>query len=635
MSLLTITDLSLRIAGRSLLDNASLSVDPGRKIGLIGRNGAGKSTLLAAIAGDFAPDGGTITLAARATMGRVKQETPSGSTSILDTVLEGDLERTRLLAEAETATDPVRIADVHERLIAIDAYTAPARAGAILSGLGFDQDAQNRAVSDFSGGWRMRVSLATALFLNPDLLLLDEPTNHLDIEATLWLESWLAKFSGAAIIVSHDRSLLDNTVDAIAHLDHQKISVTPGGYDNFVRIRTEQALQQNRAAERIAAQRAHMQSFVDRFRAKATKAKQAQARLKALERLPQIESVVEDTPTRFSFPEPQPLPPPMLSLNNVSLGYDGRVVLKGLNQRLDMEDRIALLGQNGRGKSTFAKLLAGRLEPMSGTYNHSPKLKIGYFAQHQSDELVLTDTPIDHMSRAMPDAFPAAVRAQLARFGLDENRAETKVGELSGGEKARLLLALSTREAPHLLILDEPTNHLDLDARDALIRALSAFEGAVVLISHDSHLVESVADRFWLVEDGTISPFDGDMAEYRAWLLERARKARAEIAERSKAATASADGGTASAQKRIDRKEQTRALAPLRRKIRDAEAKMTQLSGEKKKIEARLADPALYQSGDAGELTSLNVHLAALNATLETVEESWLEAQAELEDATA
>ncbi|MFT8765090.1 MAG: ATP-binding cassette domain-containing protein, partial [Gluconobacter potus] len=322
MSLLTITDLTLRIAGRTLLDNASLSVDPGRKIGLIGKNGAGKSTLLAAIAGDFAPDGGTITLAARATMGRVKQETPSGSTSILDTVLEGDLERTRLLAESETATDPARIADVHERLIAIDAYTAPARAGAILSGLGFDQDAQNRAVSDFSGGWRMRVSLATALFLNPDLLLLDEPTNHLDIEATLWLESWLAKFSGAAIIVSHDRSLLDNTVDAIAHLDHQKISVTPGGYDNFVRIRTEQALQQNRAAERIAAQRAHMQSFVDRFRAKATKAKQAQARLKALERLPQIDSVVEDTPTRFSFPEPQPLPPPMLSLNNVSLGYD-------------------------------------------------------------------------------------------------------------------------------------------------------------------------------------------------------------------------------------------------------------------------------------------------------------------------
>ncbi|MBS1017897.1 ABC-F family ATP-binding cassette domain-containing protein [Gluconobacter cerinus] len=638
MSLLTITDLTLRIAGRTLLDGASLTVDPGRKIGLIGKNGAGKSTLLGAIAGDIAPDGGTITLANRATMGRVKQETPSGDTSLIDTVLEGDIERAALLAEAETATDPARIADVHERLIAIDAYTAPARAGAILSGLGFDQDAQLRSVSDFSGGWRMRVSLATALFLSPDLLLLDEPTNHLDIEATLWLESWLAKFPGAALIVSHDRSLLDNTVDAIAHLDHQKLSLTPGGYDNFVRIRTEQALQQNRMAERIATQRAHMQSFVDRFRAKATKAKQAQARLKALERLPQIDSVVEDTPTRFSFPEPQPLPPPMITLDNVSLGYDGRVVLKGLNQRLDMEDRIALLGQNGRGKSTFAKLLAGRLDPMAGSYNHSPKLKIGYFAQHQADELVLSETPIDHMARAMPDATPVAVRSQLARFGLDVNRAETRVSELSGGEKARLLLALSTRDAPHLLILDEPTNHLDLDARDALIRALSEFEGAVILISHDSHLVESVADRFWLVEDGTIAPFDGDMAEYKAWLVERARKARAENTERNKNANrpASQEASQATApQKKIDRKELTRALAPLRRKIRDAEAKLAQINREKEKIETKLADPELYQSGNPGEIASLNAHLSALNATQEKTEELWLEAQAELEDASA
>ncbi|QDH17607.1 ABC-F family ATP-binding cassette domain-containing protein [Swingsia samuiensis] len=635
MSLLTITDLTIRIAGRPLLEDASLSVDPGRKIGLIGKNGAGKSTLLGAIAGDISPDSGTITLANRATMGRVKQETPSGNTSLIDTVLEGDIERTKLLHEAETATDPTRIADIHERLIAIDAHTAPARAGAILSGLGFDQEAQLKPVSDFSGGWRMRVSLATALFLNPDLLLLDEPTNHLDIEATLWLESWLAKFSGAAIIVSHDRSLLDNTVDAIAHLDQLKLSLTPGGYDNFVRIRTEKMLQQNRMAERVAAQRAHMQSFVDRFRAKATKAKQAQARLKALERLPQIDSVVEDTPTRFSFPEPQPLPPPMITLDQVTLGYDGRVVLQGLNQRLDNEDRIALLGQNGRGKSTFAKLLAGRLEPMSGSYNHSSKLKIGYFAQHQADELVLTDTPVDHMARAMPDATPVAVRAQLARFGLDADRAENRVSELSGGEKARLLLALSTREAPHLLILDEPTNHLDLDARDALIRALAEFNGAVILISHDSHLVESVADRFWLVENQTISPFEGDMAEYKEWLTERARKARSENSERIKTnqkEKSEHKPELSAAQRRQERKEQTRALAPLRKKGRDAEEQLTRIAKEKQQIETKLADPNLYETSNSDEIVALNTHLSALNAKQEEIEEVWLEIQTELEN---
>ncbi|GBR43389.1 ABC-F family ATP-binding cassette domain-containing protein [Neokomagataea thailandica] len=639
MSLLTISDLTLRIAGRTLLDSASLNVDPGRKIGLVGRNGAGKSTLLAAIAGDITADGGTITLANRATMGRVKQETPSGDTSLIDTVLEGDLERTRLLHAAETETDPTRIADVHERLIAIDAYTAPARAGAILSGLGFDQDAQLRSVSDFSGGWRMRVSLATALFLNPDLLLLDEPTNHLDIEAVLWLESWLAKFSGAAIIVSHDRSLLDNTVDAIAHLDRGTLNLTPGGYDNFIRIRTEQALQQNRMAERVATQRAHMQSFVDRFRAQATKARQAQARIKALEKLPQIDSVVEDSPTRFNFPEPAQLPPPMLTLDHVTAGYGDHIVLSGLNQRLDMEDRIALLGQNGRGKSTFAKILAGRLAPLEGSVKHSPKLRIGYFAQHQSDELVLSDTPIDHMTRAMPDAKPVAVRAQLDRFGLDAQRAETRVGELSGGEKARLLLALATREAPHLLLLDEPTNHLDLDARDALIRALAAFEGAVILISHDSHLVESVADRFWLVEDGTITPFDGDMAEYKTWLIERARKARSENNERARSTQRTTDStdkdpAPSASQRRADRKELTRALAPLRRKIKDAETKLAQIAKELASIETKLADPNLYQSGNPADIASLNAHRAGLEAKQAEIEEIWLEAQAELEEAS-
>ena len=627
MSLLVISDLTLRIAGRTLLDHADLSIEPGRKVGLVGRNGAGKSTLLAAIAGDIAPDGGEIRLSSRARMARVKQEAPADGACLLDTVLAGDSERTALLNEAETATDPMRIAEVHERLRAIQADSAPARAGSVLAGLGFSADAQRRRVSDFSGGWRMRISLATALFLEPDLLLLDEPTNHLDLEATLWLEGWLTRFAGAALIVSHDRGLLDSCVDAIAHLDKGKLSLTPGGYENFVRIRTEQALQQARAAERIAAQRAHMQSFVDRFRAKATKARQAQARVKALERLPVIESVVEDTPTRFAFPEPEQLAPPMFTASRVSIGYGDTPILSNLSFRLDMEDRIALLGANGNGKSTLAKLIAGRLEPMSGAVEHNARLKIGYFAQHQTEELVLDQTPIDHMARALPKALPPVVRAQLARFGLDANRAETPVKDLSGGEKARLLLALATRDAPQLLILDEPTNHLDLDARDALVRALSEFEGAVLLISHDPHLVELVADRLWLVADGKVTPFEGDMAEYRHWLIEQNRATNRTKQDTNVQASRKDD--------RRDRAEIRKAQAPLRKIIRDAETKLAKLATERTKIETTLADPALYADGKANEVTRLNTRLAAIGKEQGELEERWLEAETEIESAAA
>nr|WP_194299899.1 ABC-F family ATP-binding cassette domain-containing protein [Acetobacter conturbans] len=622
--------MTLRIAGRTLLDQANLSIEPGRKVGLVGRNGAGKSTLLAAIAGDIPPDGGTIRLSSRARLGRVKQEAPSGPTSLVETVLAGDLERASLLAEAETAMDPQRIAEIHERLMAINADTAPARAASILSGLGFNAEAQARPVSDFSGGWRMRVSLATALFLEPDLLLLDEPTNHLDLEATLWLEGWLTRFGGAALIVSHDRGLLDSCVDAIAHLDRGRLSLTPGGYEEFVRIRTEQALQQNRAAEKVAAHRAHMQSFVDRFRAKATKAKQAQARLKALEKLPVIDSVVEDTPTRFEFPEPAPLPPPMLTMDHVTIGYDGKPILSDLSLRLDMEDRIALLGANGNGKSTFAKLVAGRLAPMSGTMNHSPRLRVGYFAQHQAEELVMSETPIAHMQRALPKAPPTVVRSQLARFGLDAGKAETKVSELSGGEKARLLLALATRDAPQLLILDEPTNHLDLDAKDALVRALSAFEGAVLLISHDPHLVEMVADRLWLVGDGKVTPFEGDMAEYRVWLLERSR-----AAARAGSARDTETTPAGRKEERRERAEARKALAPLRKKVKDAETKVLKLTTARATIEARLADPALYGASSKDDVTKLTTQLATLKKDEAQAEEDWFAAQGELEQAAA
>ncbi len=615
MSLLTISALTLRMAGRTLLDRADLAIDPGRRVGLVGRNGAGKSTLLRAIAGELAADGGEIRLSSRARLGWVKQTAPHGAKSLLETVLEGDPERLALLAEAERpGTDPARLADIHDRLLAIGADAAPARAATILAGLGFDAARQAQPVESFSGGWRMRVALATVLFAAPDLLLLDEPTNHLDLEATLWLETWLARFPGAAIVVSHDRGLLDRAVDSIAHLDRQKLSLTPGGYGEFVRIRTEQALQQTRAAERIAARRAHMQSFVDRFRAKATKARQAQARLKALEKLPAIESVIEDAPTRFAFPEPTRLAPPILTLDRASAGYDGVPVLKNLGLSVDMDDRIALLGANGNGKSTFAKLLAGRLAPLSGDRRASAKLRVGYFAQHQEAELLPDETPVHHMARALPQATPPVVRAQLARFGLDADRAETPTRSLSGGERARLLLALATREAPHLLILDEPTNHLDIDARDALVRALSDFPGAVLLITHDPDLVELVADRLWLVADGTVKAFDGDMDDYRAFLAERARPARADATPKKR-------------DDRRDRAEARQQTAPLRRAAKAAEDLVQKLQAERAAIETRLTDPALYAPGRAADVTAANTRLAAIAREIDAAETAWLAAE--------
>ena len=619
MSLLVISGVTIRMGGRVLMNGADLTVDPGKRIGLVGRNGAGKSTLLRAIAGEVPLDGGDIRLANRARMATVRQEAPEGPASLLETVLEGDPERLKLLKEADTA-EPHRLGEIHERLIAIGADSAPARAATILAGLGFDEAAQARPVREFSGGWRMRVALATALFANPDLLLLDEPTNHLDLEATLWLETWLARFPGAAVVVSHDRGLLDRAVEAIAHLDKGKISLTPGGFDEFVRIRTEKAMQQNAAAAQIARERAHIQSFVDRFRYKASKARQAQARIKALERLPQIESVIEDAPTRFNFPQPARIAPPILALDRVTIGYDGNPVLRNLSLTVDMDDRIALLGANGNGKSTLAKLLAGRMEPMSGEIRRGPKLKVGYFAQHQTEELMMDENPIDHMTRALPRATPPQVRAQLARFGLDANRAETPIANLSGGEKARLLLALATRDAPQLLILDEPTNHLDIDARDALVKALGDFEGAVLLITHDPHLVELVADRLWLVGDGTVKPYDGDMDDYRALLVERARPvAKAESVTRK--------------DDRRERAEARAAVAPLRKQAKDAEALLVKLNAERAKIEAKLADPALYAPGRVAEVTAANARLAAIRREAETAEALWLEAEEALEAA--
>ncbi len=618
MTVLALRDVTLRIAGRPLLDSASMTLDPGRKIGLVGRNGAGKSTMLKAIAGELQTDGGEIFIASRARMGRVKQEAPASDDSLLETVLAADTERASLLAEAETSHDPTRLGEIHDRLIAIGADAAPSRAAMVLAGLGFDAAAQQRSVREFSGGWRMRLSLAGALFQEPDLLLLDEPTNHLDLEATIWLESWLAKFQGACIVVSHDRGVLERCVDQIAHLDRGKIITYAGNFSEFVRLRAERAIHQAAQNARITAERAHMQDFVDRFRAKASKARQAQSRLKALERMPQVESLVEDHVTRFAFPEPDKAPPPILALRRCVAGYGNNVILSGLDFRLDQDDRIALLGANGNGKSTFAKLIAGRMEPLSGEVVRAPRLKIGYFAQHQAEELHPDGTPLTHMQEALPKATVQQCRAQLARFGLDAERVNTKIRDCSGGEKARLLLSLTTREAPHLLILDEPTNHLDIDAREALVKALADYGGAVILISHDPYLVGLVADRLWLVGNGTVTPFEGDLDDYRAQLGDRTRPA---------AKTES---------KGDDRKGKATvraAAAPLRARAKEIEARLERLGLESRLLEKRLSDPATYAKHSQTDIAWAKRKQASLAKEAAALEEEWLDVQAKLEPA--
>ncbi len=626
--MLRLTDITLRVGGRVLLENASLTVPQGHKVSLVGRNGTGKSTLLRVITGELAPESGTVDIPARLRVGLTRQEAPAGPISLIDTVLAADTERTALLAEAEIATDPHRIAEIHTRLADIEAHSAPARAASILHGLGFDAEAQIRPCSDFSGGWRMRVALAALLFSQPDLLLLDEPTNHLDLEATIWLDSYLKTYPHTIVLVSHDRELLNSVPETTVHLENQTLTTYGGNYDRFERTRREYLMRQQASATKQAAMRAHLQSFVDRFRYKASKAKQAQSRLKMLAKMEPIASVVEAHTPSFNFPSPEELAPPLMVLDKVSIGYDDKTILRGLNLRLDSDDRIALLGANGNGKSTLAKLLAARLSPQAGELRKSGKLKVGYFAQHQADEFDLSLNVLQQAQRWMPNAVEEKVRAHLGRFGFGGERADTRVADLSGGEKARLLFAMISREAPHVLILDEPTNHLDVDSRQALIQALAEYDGAVVLISHDPHLIQATADRLWLVADGTATPFDGDMDDYRTWLLARARADRA------------GDGGS-DTDKGPNRKDQRRAaaelrtaLAPLRQLVKKAETEMEKLAGEKAKLEAKLADPKLYE-GPASKVTALQKDLGELQRKLGEAEERWLEAHDRLEQAEA
>ena len=632
--MLQVNDLTYRIGARVLLEHATVSVPKGHKVSLIGPNGAGKTTLLRLIMGEVTPDEGAISVPTGWRVATVAQEAPAGETSLLDTVLAADEERTALLHEAEHATDPHRIADIQTRLADIDAHSAPARAASILAGLGFDEAAQALPCRALSGGMRMRVALAATLFRAPDLLLLDEPTNHLDLETGLWLENHLKSYPHTLLIVSHDRDLLNRAVGTTIHLENRRLVSYGGGYDQFERTRRMKLEQQAAMNAKQLAQRRHMQAFVDRFRYKASKARQAQSRLKALAKMEPIASVSEARTVVFDFPKPEPLSPPLLTLEEVDVGYNGTAVLGGLDLRIDMDDRIALLGANGNGKSTLAKLLAGRLAPLTGKVAKSRKLKVGYFAQHQTDELEVRKTAVEQAVVLWPMATEQKIRDHLGRFGFSKDRAETKIGNLSGGEKARLLLALMSREAPHILLLDEPTNHLDVDSRQALVQAINAYEGAVVLITHDPHLIELTADRLWLVADGDVQPFDGDMDDYRRLLTGR-RQAdraarRAERAERS-------PGGNGSKPAAVTRKDQRRAsaearaaLAPLRKRAAKAEATIKKLTREKEAIEAQLADPSLYL-GSTDPITALQKSLRDIERRIAEAEHDWLEAQEALE----
>ncbi|MEJ2226910.1 MAG: ABC-F family ATP-binding cassette domain-containing protein, partial [Alphaproteobacteria bacterium] len=593
--MLHINDLTYRIQGRVLFDKATAGIPDGHKVGLVGRNGTGKTTLLRMMLGDITPDDGSVSWPKLAKVDGVAQEAPGGPESLIETVLAADKERAALLVEAETTTDPHRIAEIQIRLHDMGAHAAPARAAQILAGLGFDEAAQQRPCAEFSGGWRMRVALASVLFTAPDILLLDEPTNYLDLEGTMWLENFLASYPHTVLIVSHDRDLLNKCVDGILHLNNGKLTLYSGGYDTFEETRRERQRLQLKLKKRQDDARRHMEEFVERFRAKATKARQAQSRLKALSKMQPIAAEIESEVRPLSFPNPPGiLGNPLIRLDEVNVGYVAdSPVLRNLNLRVDSDDRIALLGANGNGKSTFAKLLCGRLKPLSGHRRASKKLVDGYFAQHQLDELNPKASAYDHIAALMPDATEAQKRARVAAIGFGADKADTAAGNLSGGEKARLLFAMSSFVGPHLLILDEPTNHLDVDSREALIHGLNEYDGAVILISHDRHLIEATADRLWIVRNGAVVPYDGDLDSYKAELLAASRE------QKRSANGAAGDAALNGAKTRADERRaaaNARAeLAPLKKRIETSEREIEKLTKALQKLDLTLADPALYE----------------------------------------
>ena len=629
--MLHINDLTYRIDGRLLFERTSAGIPARHKVGLVGRNGAGKTTLLRLISGEISPDDGEIRTPKHASMCLVCQEAPGGPESLLDTVLAADSERAALLEEAETAQDPDRIAEIHMRLGDIDAHSAPARAASILSGLGFNEEEQQRPCAEFSGGWRMRVALASALFASPDVLLLDEPSNYLDLEGTLWLENFLKTYPHTVVIVSHDRELLNTAVTSILHLSQGKLNLYAGGYDAFEAMRREQQRLNLSLKKRQDDERRRLEAFVERFRYKATKARQAQARVKVLEKMQPIAAQVNERVAGFQFPNPKKsLGNPLIRLEEVSAGYaPGEPVLSNLDLRLDEDDRIGLLGANGNGKSTFAKLLAGRLDPLSGHRGCSKKMVAGYFAQHQLDELNPARSPYDHIVELMPDATEAQKRAHLGKLGFGIDTADTPAGDLSGGEKARLLFALAAFEGPHLLILDEPTNHLDVDSREALIHAINDYDGAVILISHDRHLLEACADQLWLVRDGTVTPYDGDIGGYREECLSERGAGRA-----TRSTSQGGGGAVRVSRQKKRRKDAARRveLAPLKKEMTKKEQKVAAISGEIATLDTKLGDMALYEN-DPDKAARLARQRGELAKALEYAEAEWLEASEAYEKA--
>jgi ATP-binding cassette, subfamily F, member 3 len=621
--MLNLNGITVRLGGRTILDRATAALPPYSRIGLIGRNGAGKSTLMKVMIGSLEADDGSLDMPKGTRIGYIAQEAPAGDFTPFETVLAADTERAALMIESEQeGLDPDRMAEVHERLIAIDAYTAPARASRILVGLGFDEDMQGRPLDSFSGGWKMRVALASLLFSQPDLLLLDEPSNHLDLEATLWLENFLKGYPAMMVVISHERDLLNNVVDHILHLDNGQVTLYSGGYDSFERQRAERAAQLAAAKASQDAQRAKLQDYVARNSARASTAKQAQSRAKALARMQPIAAMAEDPTLSFDFPSPDELKPPLVTLDLASVGYtEGKPILQRLNLRIDPDDRIALLGRNGNGKTTLARLLAAQLTPMEGQMSASGKMRVGYFTQYQVEELDGDDTPLEHMTQQMKGASPGAVRAQLGRFGFSGAKATTKVGKLSGGERARLALALITRDAPHMLILDEPTNHLDVDAREALVQALNEYDGTVVLVSHDRHMLELTADRLVLVDGGTATEFSGTIEDYTDFILGKGP----------------AKEKMSKADRKDDKKAQAtarEAQAKLKRDVNDAEADLAKLEVVLSAIDRAMFDPASasneYKNLTMGELSQRRGKIVAAQ---QAAEARWVAASEALEKA--